>query len=63
MTMPELALRHVLQHPAVSTVIPGMRKRRHVEENLRASDGTRLTETVMGSLRGHRWDRSPNACP
>ena len=31
MTMPELALRHILQHPAVSTVIPGMRKLRHVE--------------------------------
>jgi aryl-alcohol dehydrogenase-like predicted oxidoreductase len=63
MSMPELALRHILHHPAVSTVIPGMRKRRHVEENLRASDGARLPETVMGSLRGHRWDRSPNACP
>jgi aryl-alcohol dehydrogenase-like predicted oxidoreductase len=63
MTMPELALRHILQHPAVSTVIPGMRKRRHVEQNLRTSDGKRLPETVMASLRGHRWDRAPNACP
>jgi aryl-alcohol dehydrogenase-like predicted oxidoreductase len=62
-TMAELALRHILQHPAVSTVIPGMRRRRHVEENLGASDGTRLPETVMASLRAHRWDRAPNACP
>ena len=31
MTLPELALRHILQHPAVSTVIPGMRKLQHVE--------------------------------
>jgi aryl-alcohol dehydrogenase-like predicted oxidoreductase len=42
MTMPELALRHILQHPAVSTVIPGMRKLRHVEQNLGASDGQPL---------------------
>ena len=63
MTMPELALRHILQHPAVSTVIPGMRKRRHVEQNLGASDGKHLPETVMASLRRHRWDRAPNACP
>jgi aryl-alcohol dehydrogenase-like predicted oxidoreductase len=62
-TMPELALRHILQHPAISTVIPGMRKRRHVEQNLGASDGKRLPETVMASLRRHRWDRAPNACP
>jgi aryl-alcohol dehydrogenase-like predicted oxidoreductase len=63
MTLPELALRHILQHPAVSTVIPGMRKIRHVEQNLRASDGRRLPETVMAALRTHRWDRAPNACP
>jgi aryl-alcohol dehydrogenase-like predicted oxidoreductase len=63
MSMAELALRHILQHPAVSTVIPGMRKRRHVEENLGASDGRPLPENVMASLRGHRWDRGPNACP
>ena len=34
MTMPALALRHILQHPDVSTVIPGMRKAKHVEENI-----------------------------
>ncbi len=62
MTMPELALRHILQHPAVSTVIPGMRKTRHVEQNLGASDGRRLPEGVLASLRAHRWDRLPNQC-
>jgi len=40
-----------------------MRKLRHVEQNLRASDGQPLAETVMASLRAHRWDRAPNACP
>jgi aryl-alcohol dehydrogenase-like predicted oxidoreductase len=57
MTMPELALRHILEHPAVSTVIPGMRKLSHVEANLRASDGRRLPAEVMTELRRHRWDR------
>ena len=63
MTMPELALRHILEHPAVSTVIPGMRKLKHVEENLAVSDGGRLGADVMEALRAHRWDRRPNACP
>ena len=58
MTMPELALRHILQHPDVSTVIPGMRKLRHVEENIAASDGERLPESLMSELKKHRWDRT-----
>jgi aryl-alcohol dehydrogenase-like predicted oxidoreductase len=62
MTMPELALRHILQHPAVSTVIPGMRKIRHVEQNLAVSDGRRLPDGVAATLRSHRWDRLPNQC-
>jgi aryl-alcohol dehydrogenase-like predicted oxidoreductase len=57
MTMPELALRHILQHPAVSTVIPGMRKLKHVEQNLSVSDGRPLPPAVMAELRRHRWDR------
>jgi aryl-alcohol dehydrogenase-like predicted oxidoreductase len=58
MTMPELALRHILQHPDVSTVIPGMRKARHVEENIAVSDGRRVPDELMAELRRHRWDRT-----
>jgi aryl-alcohol dehydrogenase-like predicted oxidoreductase len=57
MTMPELALRHILQHPVVSTVIPGMRKARHVEQNLSVSDGRPLPPSLMDELVRHRWDR------
>jgi aryl-alcohol dehydrogenase-like predicted oxidoreductase len=57
MSMPEMALRHILQHPAVSTVIPGMRRLKHVEANLRASDGARLPAPLLQTLKGHRWDR------
>ncbi|HEY1015553.1 MAG TPA: aldo/keto reductase [Herpetosiphonaceae bacterium] len=59
MTMAELALRFILSHPAVSTVIPGMRKLRHVEANLAASDLGALPEPILAELRGHRWDRQP----
>lgn len=58
MDLPELALRFILHHPAVSTVIPGMRKPRHVERNLAASDGTPLSGDVITRLRKHRWDRT-----
>jgi len=57
MSMPEAALRFILQNPAVSTVIPGMRKLRHVESNLRVNDRRRLTADEMERLRRHRWDR------
>ena len=36
--MPEMALRFILNNQDVSTIIPGMRKRRHVDANLAASD-------------------------
>ena len=58
MTLPELSLRHILQHPAVSTVIPGMRKLRNVEQNLSVSDGRKLPAGLMAELKQHRWERS-----
>jgi aryl-alcohol dehydrogenase-like predicted oxidoreductase len=57
MTMPELALRHILQHLAVSTVIPGMRKTKHVRENLATSDKDPLSDELMETLRAHRVQR------
>ena len=58
MTLPEMTLRHILEHPAVTTVIPGMRKLRHVEENLGVSDGARLPSALMAELAKHRWNRT-----
>jgi aryl-alcohol dehydrogenase-like predicted oxidoreductase len=58
MTLPELALRHILHHPAVSTVIPGMRKLRHVEANIAASDGRALPPDLLDELKRHRWERT-----
>jgi len=63
MQLPELALRFILAHPAVSTTIPGMRRPAHVERNLAASDGEPLPPRLLDALRTHRWDRTPNATP
>ena len=41
MTLAEMALRFILNAPAVSTIIPGMRKARNVEENLRTATRAR----------------------
>ena len=57
MSMPELALRFILANPDVATIIPGMRKRGHVDANLGVSDGKSLDPAVVTRLRSHRWDR------
>jgi len=57
MDLPELALRFILHHLAVSTTIPGMRKPRHVERNIGASDDAPLPPRLLDALRMHRWDR------
>jgi aryl-alcohol dehydrogenase-like predicted oxidoreductase len=54
----DIALRYVLDHPAVSTVIAGMRSTRNVERNAATSDGRRLTDGQREILRGHRWERN-----
>ena len=58
-TLPELALRFILSHPDVATVIPGMRRPKHVAANIHASDLGPLDEGMIAQLRGHRWDRQP----
>ena len=59
MTLPAMALRFILSNPVVSTVIPGMRKPSHVEENIRTSDGHSLPPALLEELKKHRWDRTP----
>ena len=59
MTMAEMALRFILCNDDVSTIIPGMRKLRHVEANLASSDGKKLEKSLENALKNHRWDRTP----
>jgi aryl-alcohol dehydrogenase-like predicted oxidoreductase len=54
-SLPETALRFCLSQPAVSTVIPGMRRVRNVERNCAASDMGALDAETLRKLRGHVW--------
>ncbi len=57
-TLPELALRFCLSHPAVSTVIPGMRTVKNVRANCAVSDGRLLPDELRSELKKHRWQRN-----
>jgi aryl-alcohol dehydrogenase-like predicted oxidoreductase len=59
MTLPEMALRFILSHPAVSTTIVGMRSPAHVRSNVATSDAGPLDAGLLQELRKHRWDRKP----
>ncbi|GAB3985432.1 aldo/keto reductase [Spirosoma daeguense] len=61
MTMPEMALRFILNNPDVHTTIPGMRQIRNVEANTSVSDGQSLSPELIRELKGHRWDRTPTS--
>jgi len=59
MNMPEMALRFILHEKRISTIIPGMRKMKHLEANMAASDTGLLPDELYAELRQHRWDREP----
>jgi aryl-alcohol dehydrogenase-like predicted oxidoreductase len=59
MSMPEMALRFILNNPTVSTIIPGMRKLEHVHKNIATSHSGPLPEELFEILKKHRWDRTP----
>jgi len=63
MTLPDLALRFILSHPAVTTTIPGMRREQHVAANLQAGSADPLPADLVAALRAFRWDRRPDHRP
>lgn len=52
------ALRFCLSHPAVSTVIPGMRRAANVASNLAVSAAGPLPADIVALLREHAWDKN-----
>ncbi|MFH0757437.1 MAG: aldo/keto reductase [Bacteroidota bacterium] len=56
-SMPELALKFAMSHPAVSTVIPGIRNRKQALQNTAVSDLPGLSEKDLHRLREHMWNR------
>ena len=57
-TLAEAALRFTLSHPAVSTVIPGMRSPGRVDANTALSDGKGLPQADLERLKEHAWPRN-----
>ena len=58
-SMPEMALRFILNNKDVATIIPGMRKTKNVEANVAAGNKGPLPPALQSELRHHRWDRTP----
>jgi aryl-alcohol dehydrogenase-like predicted oxidoreductase len=54
-TLAALALKFCLSHPAISTVIPGMRKLPHVDSNVAVSDGKLIPPEELRELEKHKW--------
>ncbi|MFC2126016.1 aldo/keto reductase [Bacteroidota bacterium] len=59
MNMADVAMRFILGESTVSTIIPGMRKLKHVEMNIANSDAGTLNTSLMKEFDKHRWDRKP----
>jgi aryl-alcohol dehydrogenase-like predicted oxidoreductase len=57
-TLAALSLKFCLGHPAVSTVIVGMRNPRHVEANCAVSDGKPLSSELAAALKAHAWNHN-----
>ncbi len=57
-SLPEVALRFCLTHPAVSCVIPGMRRIRNVEMNAAVSDRGPLEGAMLAKLKHHAWNKN-----
>ena len=56
-TLAQAAIKWVLAHPAVSTVIPGMRNASQAEANCAVSDLPPMPPPLVTKLRRHNWRR------
>ena len=57
LTMPQAALKFVLAHPAVSTVIPGIRSVPQADANCGVSDLPDFSPDFLRTLHRHNWRR------
>jgi aryl-alcohol dehydrogenase-like predicted oxidoreductase len=57
LTLAQTALKFVLAHPAVSTVIPGIRNEAQAAANCGVSDLPALSDSLLHRLRQHNWRR------
>jgi len=57
-TLPEIALRFCISHPAVTSVIPGMRQVKNALANCAVPDKGPLDERTLATLRRHAWEKN-----
>lgn len=57
LTMPQVALKFPLSHPAVSTVIAGIRSVHQAEANVAVSDLPAMPDDLLKRLHRHAWRR------
>jgi aryl-alcohol dehydrogenase-like predicted oxidoreductase len=57
-TLPQAALKFTLMHPAVSTVIPGIRNINQAEANCAVSDLSDMPAALLEKLHRHNWRRA-----
>ncbi len=57
-TMPQAALKFVLEHPATSTVIPGIRNIAQARANCEVSDLPNMSQDLIKKLHQHNWRRA-----
>lgn len=57
-SLPQAAIKFSLSHPAVSTVIVGMRNRSQAEQNVAVSDLPNLPDELLAKLHRHAWRRA-----
>ncbi len=59
-TLAEAAMRYVLSHPAVTTLIPGMKTIAEVDMNVSCSDGAPFPDALAAALPAHAFHRAPD---
>ena len=57
-SMPEAALRFIISFDGITTVIPGMRKEKHLISNIANVLKGNLSAEMVEKLKKHRWDKN-----
>ena len=57
-SLPELALRFCISHPAVTSVIPGMRRVKNALANCAVSEKGPLDAATLAILKRHAWEKN-----
>ena len=54
----EAALRFIISHDAVTSVIPGVRKEKNLMANIDSVKKGKLSQKLLDELKVHKWDKN-----